>query len=120
MTWPPNYVASPLEVRSPDESFPCLTLRCRLPAGDCVARQVESEVRTQQARRGQAPPYPMCTVACADGRGIRARLLPFVSSRREGGIWHGHRLRYGEESARRRLELRGLLAPVPSLDEPPR
>ena len=113
-----HVAASPLEVREPGDSFPCMTLRCRLPAGDCVARQEKSDGETQDRNRGQGARYPLCrTRLCGDGRWIRTKLGPWLGEERKPlDGWRDQLWRPGEEEARRGLAARGLLDVVPSMD----
>lgn len=78
---------------------------CTIPAVQCVARQVASQVQqTQQSSRGKASDFPLCTTeGCAQGRGVRAALDPAANvepdeNAKKGGY---HRVRLRSPAARR-------------------
>ena len=98
----PIYVASPVEVRSAVDLFPCATLRCRLQAATCVARQLMSESATGDTERGQAGKYPACsTTTCHDGQWIRGRLTGWLTTSAEGARAHHRAYRVGRGWMRR-------------------
>jgi hypothetical protein len=113
--------------------FPFVAFRCDrldgevIPVHVCVARQAASDAQANRTNRerGQASDYPSCvTSLCATGRAMREALDPHGVIRWRGAGPNG-RFERGRRDAREqraaftRLQARGLLAPVPSLDEPP-
>lgn len=110
---------------TPDTPIACRTLHAIVPARCCVLRQLLSQrQRTADTWRGIASEHPSCTHRCAQGVAIREELAAAM-----GAAWRGAgpgrrfiRTRDNQEEqhrARKRQERRGLLTPVPTVDQPP-
>ena len=109
----------------PASRFRCRALGCTLRVGCCLLRQaVSRRQRTTQISRGVGGDFPSCSDACAQGAEIRRAVALSVSWRGHGpgGRFEGGPARgtlRAQLEARWRLQVVGLLEPVPSMDEPP-
>lgn len=105
----------------PDATFHCDALACTLRVRVCLVRQaISRRQRTADTWRGQAATFPTCTATCIQGAEIRRAAggasvawrgagAGGRSTRERSGRWH-------QAAARRRLQLVGLLDPVPTID----
>ncbi len=110
---------------TPATPITCHTLHAVVPARCCVLRQLVSDRQTtRDTWRGNASDHPSCTDRCAQGVAIRAALEGQAPSGWRGA-GPGHRFVRARDDAEAQYRARvqqerlGLLAPVPTLDQPP-
>jgi hypothetical protein len=118
------HAPAPAGELTPGSPIRCAALHATVPARCCLLRQQVARVQvTRDRHRGTSPDFPSC-LRCAQGAALSAAIGT-------DDVWRGcgaggrsqqirtRRDRDAQERARERLERRGLLALVPSVDEPP-